>query len=425
MYKHYITIIFLCFSTSVFCQTKAINEMKNKQKNTLKKIEMTGKMLDETKKSTTTSLNRLKMLNEQISMRQSLINQINNEIQLIDNEIKKMHEEIELQQKKLASLKEEYAQLMYHTYLRKDSHDKLMFILSANNFSQSYRRLRYLQEFSNYRKEQGKQIEQLTIELNEKLSAMEMAKNEKKLVLQRRENENNNLKNEENKQKNLVSELKKKENVLLKELKQQQKQINDLNNKIANLIAEEERKARERAEKERLAREKAAREKAISEGKKPKQASTEKQEYKLTKEEQLISGNFEKNKGRLPWPVSKGIIVGKFGIQQHPVLTYVTTNNKGIYIQTKEGEDARVVFEGEVTQRFSIPGNNNAVIIKHGNYRTVYSNLTEIYVKEGDKVKGKQKIGKIYTDSEENKTELYFMVWKEKELQNPELFLAK
>src|SRR5690606_26830582 len=110
MYKHYLTIIFLCFSTSVFCQTKAINEMKNRQKNTLKKIEMTGKMLDETKKSATTSLNRLKMLNEQISMRQSLINQINNEIQLIDNEIKNMHEEIDIQQKKLASLKEEYAQ---------------------------------------------------------------------------------------------------------------------------------------------------------------------------------------------------------------------------------------------------------------------------------------------------------------------------
>ena len=146
----------------------------------------------------------------------------------------------------------------------------------------------------------------------------------------------------------------------------------------------------------------------------------------MTKEETLIAGNFEKNKGRLPWPVEKGFVSGKYGVQPHPVLEHVTINNKGIYIQTTSSCEARSVFEGVVTQRFSVPGSNNAVIIKHGNYRTVYANLTEIYVKEGDKVSPKQRIGKIYVDSDnDNKTELYFQIWKDKSLENPSLWLAR
>jgi len=307
-----------------------------------------------------------------------------------------------------------------------------MFILSANSFSQSYRRFRYLKEFSEYRKDQAEKIEYLTIVLNDKLDELEKNKNEKQYVLKKREIENSQLVNEKSKQQTVISDLKKKEKDLLKQIKTHQKQIDIFNDKIERLIIEEERKAREKAEKARIAKEKAAAAKAAAEKAKTGTTTATKPTTQsapistMTKEEQLIAGNFEKNIGRLPWPVSKGIIVGKFGIQPHPVLSHVTTINKGIYIQTEKGEDARAVFEGEVTQRFSIPGNNNAIIVRHGNYRTVYSNLTDIYVKEGDKVVAKQKLGKIYSDPEDgDKTSLYFMVWKEKELQNPELFLAK
>ena len=145
----------------------------------------------------------------------------------------------------------------------------------------------------------------------------------------------------------------------------------------------------------------------------------------MSKEEQLVAGNFEKNKGKLPLPVEKGFVSGKYGVQPHPVLSKVTINNKGIYIQTPAGSDARTIFEGEVTQIFSVQGSNSAVIVKHGNYRTVYSNLTTIYVKVGDKVSTKQKVGKIYTDPENgNKTELYLMIYKNTEIQNPEQWLA-
>ncbi len=413
MTKRILIILFVLFfsAITVNAQTKAINNLKLEQKKTLERLEMTSKLLEQNKQTTSSSLNKLSILTEQITERQTLISQINEEIKLLDANIFDLRDEIGKQQTQLESLKQEYAQLMYRTYLRSNSHDKLMFILSAQTISQSYRRLRYLQEFSNYRKEQAKEIEALTINLNQQLGELEKRKVEREDVLKKREIENVRLTEEKNNQQSLITNLKKQEKDLLKQLKTQQKQMDDLNDKITKLIAEEERKAKERAE---------------AEAKKKGTPPPAKGEIPMTKEEQLIAGNFEKNKGRLPWPVERGVITGKFGQQPHAVLPLVVVNNKGIYIQTQKGADARCVFEGVVSQRFSIPGNNNAVIVRHGNYRTVYSNLTDIYVKEGDKVTAKQKIGKIYADPEENdKTVLYFMIWLEKDLQNPELFLSK
>jgi septal ring factor EnvC (AmiA/AmiB activator) len=356
------------------------------------------------------------MLNRQIADRQLLISQINQEIVLTDKERIKLNNEIGEKNAELEKIKQDYAELIYHTYLKRNSHDKLMFILSAKTFSQSYRRLRYLQEFSDYRKTQAQQIEALTIELGNKLVALDHSKKEKERALRKREQESKQLEAEKQNQQAVVEELKKSEGDLRAKLREQQRQMDNLNNKIAKIIAEEERKARE----------KAARAKAKSAAAKGKAGSQNDNTYTMTKEEKLIAGNFEKNRGHLPWPVEKGVMAGKFGTQPHPVLQYVTVNNKGIYIETEKNAEARAVFEGVVTQRFTVPGNNNAVIVKHGNYRTVYSNLTDIYVNEGDKVTEKQKIGRIYTDTEDgNKTSLYFMVWKDKDLQNPELFLTK
>ena len=245
-----------------------------------------------------------------------------------------------------------------------------------------------------------------------------------------------------------MTDLQKKEKKLREDQKIQQKKANDLNNKIERLIAEQIRKAeakREAAEKRRIAEEKRkSAEEPRYKAKNNTKTST-KTEHKannnstastssssssasvsaLTKEESLISGNFERNIGRLPWPTSNGFIRGHYGIQQHPVLKFITTNNKGIYIQTPAGSNARAVFEGIVTQRFVIPGSNNGVIIQHGNYRTVYANLTQIFVREGDHVSAKQAIGKIYTDDEDNKTELYFQIYNGRNVQNPESWIAR
>ena len=408
MKKIFSILVFLVFVLAVNAQTKAINNLKAEQKKTMAKLATTSKLLEENKKSTSSSLNKLTLLSSQISDRQLLISQINRELKYIETEIVETKNEIEQKQLQLESLKKEYAELMYRTYLRSNSHDKLMFILSAQTLGQSYRRLRYLQEFSNYRKFQAEEIEALTIDLNNQLSNLEKRRADQQLAMKRRETETAQLAQEKDSQQVLIADLKKKETDLTKQLKTQQKQMDNLNNKIANLIKEEDRKRR------------AAANAAAAKG------TTAPKEIPMTKEEQLIAGNFEKNRGKLPWPVERGVIVGKFGEQPHPTLKFVTVNNKGIYIQTVQNAEARSVFEGVVTQRFSAPGNNNAVIVRHGNYRTVYSNLTDIYVKEGDMVTAKQRIGKIYTDPEDgNKTTLYFMVWKEKDLLNPESFLTK
>lgn len=217
----------------------------------------------------------------------------------------------------------------------------------------------------------------------------------------------------------MLSDLTKKEKDLKSKLKAEQAKADKLNKQIEDAIAREIAAA-EKRRKEKEARE-AAKAKQKGKGTETAKPSTS----GLSKEEGLIAGGFEKNKGRLPWPC-RGVITGHFGIHPHPVLQHVQINNKGIYIKTQPESDAIAVYEGEVTQVFAIPGSNNAIIVKHGNYRTVYANLTTTYVKVGTKVDAKQALGKIYVDSEnDNKTELYFMLYKNADLTNPELWLSK
>ena len=437
-------------------QAQSVKELEKQRNKTLQLLESTSKMLNETKKSQRSSLNKLTIINKNIVERKTLINNIGKEINELDGEVQRLNQEKRLLENRLSTLKRDYARLVQEAHLNRSVYTKIMFVLSANSFDQSYRRLRYLQEYSDYRKQQVKKIENVKTQIVVKSDSLNKNKQTKVEVVKQKEVEANKLTNDEKKEKGMLTDLKKKEKKLMADLKKQQKIANDLNNKIARIIAEEIRKAelKRKAEQERAAAEErkrlAAEEKRRlaaeqkNKGTKPSTPSTKpstKKEEKelatsapvqsasvsmLTKEEKLISGNFSANSGRLPWPTDKGFISGHYGVHPHPVLKHVTTNNKGVYIQTPSGTNARAVFEGEVTQRFSIPGSNNAVIIKHGEYRTVYANLTSIYVNVGDKVSAKQSIGKIYTDGDnDNKTELYFQIYKGRTLLNPEGWIAR
>ena len=304
-----------------------------------------------------------------------------------------------------------------------------------------------MQEYSDYRKEQVREIEDIKTRIIHKNDSLVVHKTTKVKVVQQKETEAQKLSKDEKNEKVLLTDLQKKEKSLRADVKIQQRKANELNNKIERIIANEIRKSEARhqaAEKKRMAAENAARNASRNAARnEPKSTARNKASHTarpesdtandhspsvsvLTREESQVSGNFGRNIGRLPWPTSNGFISGHFGIHEHPILKHVTTNNKGVYIQTPAGSNARAVFEGVVTQRFSIPGSNNAVIIQHGNYRTVYANLTQIFVREGEHVSAKQAIGKIYTDDENgNKTELYFQVWKDKNLQNPESWIAR
>jgi len=456
--------------TSLRSQT--VKELQAQRKQTLQNLETTNKMLKETKTSKRSSLNKLIIIKKNITERKVLIKNISSEIGQLDTEIVHLDVEKTKLQVRLESLKSDYAKLVQEAHINQNLYARIMFVLSAKTFDQSYRRLRYLQEYSDYRKDQVKEIEKVKTEIVHKNDSLQVHKTTKVKVVQQKETEAQKLTKDEKNEKVLLTDLQKKEKHLRADLRVQQKKASDLNNKIERIIAEEIRKAdakrlavqrrrqadenRRVAENKRIANENRriiAQNKRIAEDNKTKNqtkgaskntarteiraikpeikapdtsASTSSSVSSLTREETLLSGNFQRNIGRLPWPTSNGFISGHFGIQQHPVLTHVTTNNKGVYIQTPSGSNARAVYEGIVTQRFSIPGSNNGVIIQHGNYRTVYANLTQIYVKEGERVSAKQSIGKIYTDDEDgNKTVLYFQVWKDKSVQNPERWISR
>ncbi|MDD2284137.1 MAG: peptidoglycan DD-metalloendopeptidase family protein [Paludibacter sp.] len=417
-----ILIIFVTLLTLTVAVGQTIKELEEQRKNALKRLETTSKVLSETKKTQRTSLNKLNIINKSISQRKALINNINKEISVLDNEITKLNAETRKLERELEIYKADYANMVKEAYINRSVYSKLLFLLSAESFDQSFRRLRYMQEYSEYRKEQMRKIENTKLEIAKKTEQLGQHKKTQVEIKNQKNTEQQKLIVDQKKENSVYANLKKKERTLQSDLKKQQRIANDLNRKIEALIAEEVRKAEEK----RRAEEQAKRGKGTDSKEPATTPRTSEKGYAMTKEEKLISGNFAANAGRLPWPVERGFISGKYGIQAHPTLKYVTTNNKGIYIQTPVKTDARAVFDGIVTQRFSVPGSNNGVIIQHGQYRTVYANLTNIYVRIGQKIKAKQSIGQIYTDPEsDNKTELFFQIWKDRTILNPESWIAR
>lgn len=417
-----IATILLTLLTLTIAVGQTIKELEEQRRNALRRLETTSKVLSETKKTQRSSLNKLNIINKNINERKSLINHINKEISTLDTEINKLNSETRKLERELETYKADYANMVREAYINRSVYSKILFVLSAETFDQSFRRLRYMQEYSEYRKEQMRKIENTKLEIANKTEQLAQHKKTQVDIKSQKSAEQQKLISDQRKENSVYSDLKKKEKTLQSDLKKQQKIANDLNRKIEALIAEEVRKAEEKRRKEeqaRRAKEPDSKEPAA----RPRTAETG---YAMTKEEKLISGNFAANSGRLPWPVDRGFISGKFGVQPHPTLKYVTTNNKGIYIQTPSRTNARAVFEGVVTQRFSVPGSNNGVIIQHGQYRTVYANLTNIYVRVGQKVDAKQSIGQIYTDPEnDNKTELFFQIWKDRTILNPESWISR
>ncbi|MDD3321815.1 MAG: peptidoglycan DD-metalloendopeptidase family protein [Paludibacter sp.] len=433
-FQSILRVFFLIISFSIATssvQAQSVKDLESQRKQTLQKLATTNKLLNETNKSKRNSLNKLTILTKNIKDRKVLINTISTEINQLDVEMQTLQNERRQLENRLESLKTDYAKLVQEAHTNRSTQAKIMFILSAKSFDQSYRRLRYLQEYTNYRKQQVLEIQKVTAEIAVKNETLAQHKSTKVEVVTQKQTEADRLTKDEKKEKVLLTDLQKKEKTLRANLKVQQKKANDLNNKIEQIIAEQIRKAEEKRaaeEKKRLAQEKKSSgtsTKTEKESKTKTTSSSSSAVSALTKEETLLSGNFEKNKGRLPWPTASGFISGHFGVQPHPVLKHVTTNNKGIYLQTPVGTSARAVFDGVVTQKFLIQS-SNGVIIQHGEYRTVYANLSQIYVNVGDHVSVKQPIGKIYTDDEkDNKTELYFQVWKGRAIQNPESWIAR
>ena len=388
-------IVVLCLLSLVLCPLQAADSVKDLQKKQQKlqqEIEQTNKMLKQTKKDESATMNKLQLIGQNIKTQKKLITTLDNEIIALNKEMTRLGSTRDSLQVVLTGYKADYAEMVRQSHFARVQQSPLLFLLSSDSFQQLARRARYLREFARYRQEQVRRIENTQAEIDQQNDLLKANRHDKLTVLDTRKREQDKLKRDERKQQNMLNQLKSKEKDLNKQLKQQQKRVAELNKKIDDMI----RKQTEKASK-----------------------------TSLTKEQKLIAGGFEANKGRLPWPVEKGMISGHFGKQQHPVYEHVTMDNKGIYLQTVAGAKARAVYKGEVTSCFMV-ANTYAVIIQHGNYRTVYSNLSKLNVKQGDNVETKQVIGTIFTDPEQDqKTELYFQVYQDRNILNPELWIAK
>ena len=406
-----------------------IKSLKDKQKVLKKEISNTDKKLSETRKNTKQSLHELDRLNADVEYRDMMISRRSKEISDITDQIDSLNSNIKTLSKQYDGMRKKYADMIYYAYMTKSQQDKLLYVLSSKSFQEGYRRFQYLASLAEMRKEQSVALSNTKRDIQAKRDKMNLLKVKTQELLKKQEQEKEFALIQKQKQNRLIASLQTREKELKEELRRQQVSADKLNLKIQDMIAkqaaaEAERRKKMQQQKKNQAIVKKSTPNSNAQKKAPPQ-STPTTAYALSNEEKNIAGGFAKNKGLLMWPV-KGTITGKFGKQQHPAFKDVIVNNKGIYITSTPGAKAMSVYDGVVSQCFSVPGGNNAVIVRHGNYLTVYANLTQIFVKNGDKIKRNSPIGKIYSDKDNaNKTTLFFQIWQEKTLLNPQLWLHK
>ena len=375
---------------------QSLTDLRAKKVNTTQVIKYTSTLLQEAQKNEKATLGKLKLLNSQIINRNQLIEEINSEIKVLDHYIAENTQVSGMLNSDLKQLRSEYAAMIRFAQKNKNSYDMLIFLLSSENLNQAYKRMLYLKEYAKYRKSQVEVIQTMQNLLDDKVADLEKRKQEKAQLLASKNVEAQQLLNEKSQQDQQVKKLKNQQRDLRKKLREQQKEEEKLNQEIERLLEEEARKAREKGQ------------------------------FEMTPEQKLLAANFEENKGRIPWPVERGIITEHFGVHAHAVLKNIQVKSNGIEITTQKGTDARAVFDGEVSRVFAISGGNMAVIIRHGSFLSVYSNLKEVFVQAGQQVKTKQKIGVIFSDSDDgNKTVLKFQVWKENQKMNPEDWISQ
>ncbi len=377
-------------------QGQSITDLRAKKVNTAQVIKYTSSLLQEARKNEKASLGKLQLLNSQIQNRNQFIGGIESQIQVLNVYIAENAEVSKMLRADLDGLRKEYAAMIRFAQRNKNSYDALLFLLSSENLNQAYKRMLYLRQYAKYRKSQVEIIQAIDTLLKEKIVSLEHQKKQKANLLAEKNSENRQLEGEKLLQRKQVQQLQKQQRQLRKKLREQQKQQEELDREIERLLAEEARKAREKGQ------------------------------FEMTPEQKLLAADFEKNRGRLPWPVERGVITEHFGVHAHAVLKNIKVKSNGIEITTQKGSEARAIFDGVVSRVFAISGGNMAVIIRHGSFLSVYSNLKEVHVKAGQKVKTKQKIGAIFSDSADgNKTILKFQVWKESEKMNPEIWITK
>ena len=410
MKRIFLLLIACCFLSTISAQsTRKIRELEAKRKELHQQIAESETLLQSTKKDVKSQLDNLALLTGQIEERRKYINTIESDVHTLTSEIASLQKQLNKLQRDLKDKKRKYETSVQYMYRNKSVQEKLMFIFSAENLSQTYRRMRYVQEYANFQRLQGMEIERKQKQIAAKKREVEQTKHAKQNLLKQGEVEKAKLEIQEKERQTLLANLQKKQKGIQSEIRKKKRSAEQLNAQIDRLIEIEIEKARKRAEEE--ARRKAAAEAAA------KAAAAKKADRQL-------SGSFERNRGILPVPITGPyVIVSHYGQYAVDGLRNVKLDNKGIDIKGKPGAQARAVFNGEVSAIFQYNGLNN-ILVRHGNYISVYCNLSSVSVSKGSKVNTRTVLGTIHTDSSGN-TVLHFQLRKETAKLNPELWLGR
>ncbi len=394
-------VITLIVAGNTFAQSTS-EKLKKEQSNLEKKISNTRSMLDKTKNNAKASLNELRLIDNQIRFREELVTNFDQQVRGAEVKVIRKDAEVNELTQRLSDLKEQYRQLLLYAYKHRNKFGKLMYLFSATSYNEAIKRGSYLERVADIQLKQFRIIRQHQSLISKEISSIQQEKEYKLKILNEKLTEKAVIEMDKRKQEEVYSKFKKEESKLLSQLKEDEKKKENLKQKINSAIQKEI--ADTEAKRKKAEAEKAKKSTTTTTTTTPSTTTkpettttTTKKEATLpeTKESAALSKSFEGNKGKLPWPVDKGSITEGFGRNAHPTLENVFTNNAGVDISAPKGASVRAVFEGEVTSVLNIPGAGKVVIIKHGNYRTVYSNLQDTYVKIGTKVTTKQAIGTL------------------------------
>ncbi len=395
--KIFTLLLILAVCASAFGQ-QSRKSLEEKRKKLLREIEQTSGLLKQTKENREATFSRYLTLQKQISKRRQLLETMQAEIQLIVENVDRTVEVVNALNDDIGNLKTEYAKMARHAYRQRLTRTDWLFLFSAKSFNDAFRRWQYLRQYDRYRQKQAHLIVETQKTLLDKIAMLEERKQEREHLIDSEKRQSEMLGLEMTAKNRMLEDLKGDEARLARELDQKRTAAEKLSAAIEKVILEEIEKAK-----------KAERPAVAGSGPKPS----------TTPETNVLSKDFQNNKGKLPWPVKNGVITGYFGRQQHPTIKSVEITNNGIDIRTDQGSPVRAVFEGTVVGTQFIPGFDYMVIIQHGEYYTVYSNLEEVSVKKGDKIAVRQNLGKVSTNRKTNASEVHFEIWREKTRLNP------
>tara|TARA_B100000795_G_scaffold154345_1_gene115712 strand:+ start:898 stop:2118 length:1221 start_codon:yes stop_codon:yes gene_type:complete len=383
----------------VIAQKSNKSDLEGKKIQIQKEIKAINEMLFDNKKKKAVVFSDIENLTYKIQRKEELVKLTNQQINLLDNEIKlNINQQLELEAQ-LKEVKEAYGQMILKSYKTKSGKNRLMFLLSSETFFQAFKRVQYMKQYAAFRKNQGIKITLLSKALTTSIDLLLLKKNEKQeLVVNNREVQKS-LENEKNEVNTIAFELRKKEKKYKKEIVQKQIQTSKIDKAIEKLI----REAIARSNKSNLGL----------------------KSFNLTPEAKALAKKFVLNKGKLPWPVLRGVVIQKFGTQPHPVVKTAKIKSNGIVIATPKFEKVKTIFEGTVLSVLQFKGSNPTVLVQHGNYISAYKNLSKVYVKKGDIISSGQEIGQVFTNNSTNQSTIQFSLFEKTTPMNPLLWILK